>query len=45
MNNLIKKIISEIEEESKVKIKFFLHIIILNLSIRGRFGKYNEKSR
>jgi len=52
MNNLIKKIISEIEEESKVKIKFFLHIIILNLSIRGRFnflnmarfGKYNEKS-
>jgi len=52
MSNLIKTIISELELSSKVKIKFFIHIIILSLSIRGRFnflnmarfGKYSEKS-
>jgi len=52
MSDLINLIISEIELSSKVKIKFFIHIIILNLSMRGRFnflnmarfGKYNEKS-
>jgi len=52
MSDLINLIISEIELTSKVKNKFFIHIIILSLSIRGRFnflnmarfGKYNEKS-
>jgi hypothetical protein len=52
MSNLIKTIISEMELSSKVKINFFLEIIILNLSIFGRFnflnmarfGKYSEKS-
>ncbi len=52
MSDLINLIISEIELASKVKNKFFIHIIILSLLIRGRFnflnmarfGKYNEKS-
>ena len=52
MSNFIKSILSEIKVKSKVKSKFFLHIILLNLSIWGRFnflnmarfGVYSEKS-
>jgi len=52
MSNFIKSILSEIELKSKVKNKFFLHIILLNISIWGRFnflnmarfGIYSEKS-
>jgi len=52
MSNFIKSIISEMKIKSKVKSKFFLHIILLNLSMWGRFnflnmarfGMYSEKS-
>jgi len=52
MSNFIKSILSEIQAISKVKNKFFLHIILLSLSIWGRFnflnmsrfGIYSEKS-
>ena len=55
MNDLIESTISLMKSESQVaksKIKFFIHIIILNLSFRGRFnflnmsrfGKHNEKT-
>jgi hypothetical protein len=55
MNDLIAMILSFTSLESqinKTKINFFIHMIILNLSFRGRFnflnmsrfGKYNEKT-
>ena len=55
MNDLITTILSFTSLRSQInksKIKFFIHIIMLNLSFRGRFnflnmsrfGKYNEKT-
>jgi hypothetical protein len=36
MSNFIKSIISEIKLESKIKSKFFLHIILLNVTIQPK---------
>ena len=52
MSNFIKSILSESQLGSKVKNKFFIHIILLSISIWGkfnflnmaRFGIYSEKS-